>query len=112
MRRLAIFAALQSLFMLNPPNLEEVVRVAVGHADSEVVLEATRATMRLDDAAAADILSALLKHRSWDVRRGAAESLANRGLPVSADLVASCLDVESEPIVRKELERLLKGGSA
>lgn len=103
-------SALQSLFRLNPANIETAVRKALEHVDPEVVREALDVTIRLPAQKAGAILIDCLSHRSWNVRRAAAEGLANRCLPVPSRVLEARLKAETEPLVREELERLEREG--
>lgn len=103
-------AALQSLFVVAPVELEDAIRVGVRHIDPEVVREAIDVTLRLPASNAAPHLITALSHHSWNVRRAAAESLVNRAMSLPSDILSECLRMETEPLVRDELERLSRVG--
>ena len=103
---LAAIAALQGLFRLRPPGIVTAVERGLAHADPEVAREAVVLTMRLEPDKATPLLARCLTHRSWHVRLAAAETIANRRLPISDEFVLSQLDIETEPLVREALERL------
>ncbi|MBC7794338.1 MAG: HEAT repeat domain-containing protein, partial [Clostridia bacterium] len=101
-------AALQSLFVLRPDDLEDAVSLGLAHIDPEVVREAIDVTLRLPAEVTLALLVPALAHASWNVRRAAAESLTNRSMCVPKYVLAERLREETEPLVRDELERLAR----
>jgi HEAT repeat protein len=105
-------AALQSLFRVNPEQIREVTDHAVRHVDPEVVREALRLTMRMKETLASGVLRQCLTHRSWTVRRAAAEHLASRGIKVPRDEITQRYAAETEPLVREALVPLMIASGA
>lgn len=100
-------AALQSLFRINPPELELAVRRGLEHIDSEVVREAVDISVRLAPEVMQGVLVGALRHRSWNVRHAAAQAIASRGVAVPRALVEEAYVEEHDVNVKEALFRLL-----
>jgi HEAT repeat protein len=80
---------------------------ALAHPEPEVVKAALPVLAEETDPRALVHLGACLDHEAWDVRRIAADLLAQSGGPAAVGLLRAKLGTELEPLVKEALMRAL-----
>lgn len=105
-------AAMESLRMLRDPTLGDLLVEALGHPDEEVVKQALYAIDEADGPRVVGRLRLGLEHPAWHVRVLSAQLLGNRRDEAARRLLEERLERETDPMVRKAIERSLEGGGA
>ncbi len=100
-------AALRALLNASVPDVLDIIRRCLAHADPEVGREALALSALLSDSVVLNLLEEALSHRSWTVRAAASQILYERGLPINRTILQERLALEDEELVRAWLERLV-----
>lgn len=101
-------AAVEALPTLADPRRLDPLVEALSHPEPEVAKAALHGLASQRDARARAHIGACLDHEAWDVRRLAADLIAQDGDPATMDLLRSKLGSETEPLVREALTRALE----
>jgi HEAT repeat protein len=104
---MAAVAAVEAMGELPAPRRFEALIDALSHRESEVVKAALRVLAVEDEPRVLTHLGACLDHAAWDVRRLAADLLANNGDANAVALLRAKLSSEDEPLVKEALMRAL-----
>ncbi len=102
---LVVIAALESAVIAMPTHSQPLLENALSHADEEVVKSAMNLLAQVAGSSwIKPFISTLLEHDHWDVRLHAIRSLCQSGLQEVSILLRERLVVESEVLVRQEIE--------
>jgi HEAT repeat protein len=98
--------ALEAIGRLHTPDEagDRLLVDALGRSDPELAKAAVRALSGRPGGAATAGLRVALDHGRWDVRRLAAQALAERG---ALDAIRARAEVEGDPLVREVLDAAL-----